>query len=122
MTMHAAPRESPHSQEGDVAPDISSEQLLDLLGDEYTRTVLQAVAERPRTGTEVLEATSVSRATAYRRLNDLVEAGLVDSEVVPDPDGHHHEQFSAVFERARLTAADGEIHVDIERTRKKVDW
>ncbi|MFT4947774.1 MAG: putative transcriptional regulator, partial [Natronomonas sp.] len=72
--------------------------LLELLGDEYTRRVLAAVTEQPRCGNEVIDAADVSKATAYRRLGELEEAGLVDSEMVFDPDGHHHERFHAVVE------------------------
>ena len=106
MTMHAVYNRSRGRDEKAATTDVSSERLLELLGDEYTRKVLYAVAERPRTGTEVLEAASVSKATAYRRLNDLEEAGLVESELVVDPEGHHHERFYAVFRRAHLSFAD----------------
>lgn len=82
--------------------------LLELLGDEYTRRVLAAVTEQPRSGNEVVEAANVSKATAYRRLGELEEAGLVDSEMVFDPDGHHHEQFHAVVESIDIEfGADG---------------
>jgi predicted transcriptional regulator len=70
--------------------------LLDLFGDEYTRRVYEAVAEQPRTGREVADAVDVSRPTAYRRLNDLRDAGLVRTETLLCTDGHHKEEFEAV--------------------------
>ena len=73
----------------------SAEELLDLLGDEYTRRVFEAVAEEPRCGRAVAEAADVSRPTAYRRLNDLRDAGLVDTEMLLCEDGHHRERFEA---------------------------
>lgn len=82
--------------------------LLELLGDEYTRRVLAAVTEQPRSGSDVVEAADVSKATAYRRLGELEEAGLVDSEMVFDPDGHHHERFHAIVESIDIEfGADG---------------
>ncbi len=84
---------------------ITSEELLELLGDEYTRRVLEAVAEEPRTGREIIQEANVSKATAYRRLAELSDAGLVTSRIHIDPDGHHCKQFSAVFEQATLELA-----------------
>jgi predicted transcriptional regulator len=86
------------SQSGEQQP-VPATEILELLGDEYTRRVLQAVVERPRTGREIIEAADVSKATAYRRLDELQEAGLVEAETKIDPDGHHRKQFCAVIER-----------------------
>jgi predicted transcriptional regulator len=105
--MNTTPAEEPPETLQDSEPAVSSEQLLELLGDEYTRQVLEAVAEQPRTGSEVVEAASVSKATVYRRLDDLQSAGLVESNLLVDPDGHHREQFHAVFEHAHLACDDG---------------
>jgi predicted transcriptional regulator len=92
--------------------------LLELLGDEYTRRVLSAVTDQPRSGTGVVDATGVSKATAYRRLDDLEAAGLVDSEMVFDPDGYHHEQYYAVVESIDIRFKDGGVTVDIETSQE----
>jgi len=89
--------------------DVSTAELLELLGDEYTRRVLQAVVEQPRSGTAVMDAADVSKATAYRRLDALEEAGLVVSETIFDPDGHHHERYRAVVEGIELSVESGEL-------------
>lgn len=112
--MDTTAREDPPETLQEDEQAVSPEQLLELLGDEYTRQVLEAVAEQPRTGTEVVEAASVSKATAYRRLDDLQAAGLVESNLLVDPDGHHREQFHAVFEHAQLACEDGLVDGDLE--------
>ncbi|TYL37892.1 transcriptional regulator [Natronococcus pandeyae] len=94
-------------------PDVSPSELFDLLGDEHTRNVLHAVSERPRSGREVAEAASVSRPTAYRRLNRLEEIGFVTSQTILDPNGNHHKQFTAVLEGATLEL-DDELRVTID--------
>ena len=78
-------------------PTVEAEEFLSLLGDEYTRTVLEAIAETPLSGGEIVERTGFSKATVYRRLDRLEEAGLVTSETVFDPDGHHRERFELGF-------------------------
>jgi DNA-binding transcriptional ArsR family regulator len=114
MTTHPPTREESSETLQRSESPVSPEQLLELLGDEYTREVLAAVAEQPRTGSEVIEAASVSKATAYRRLDDLQSAGLVESSLLIDPDGHHREQFRAVFERAHLACDGGLVDGDLE--------
>ena len=78
--------------------------LLELLGDEYTRSVLRVVADQPRSGTEVADRTSMSKPTAFRRLNRLSEVGLVTVQRRIDTEqGHHHKVYEANHE-----------HLDVE--------
>jgi len=93
--------------------DTTSTDLLDLLGDEYTRRVYEAVVEKPRGGRAVAEAADVSRPTAYRRLNDLQDAGLVQSEIAICTDGHHRERFEAVTDSLSVPLAEGRIEVSV---------
>jgi DNA-binding transcriptional ArsR family regulator len=108
-----ADRSRPVDRARDGEDDPSASDLFDLLGDDYTRRVLDAVAERPRGGRAVAEAADVSRTTAYRRLNDLRDAGLVATDMTVDEDGHHRERFEAVIDGVDVTVADDEIVVTI---------
>jgi DNA-binding transcriptional ArsR family regulator len=75
---------------------VEADELLELLGDEYTYCVFEAIVEKPRTGRELVEATDASKPTVYRRLQDLEDAGLVDSTMNIASDGNHCKQFHAV--------------------------
>lgn len=97
-----ANRERTESGSGPGERTQSPGTLLELLGDETTRRVLRAVADRPRGGREVAERADVSRPTAYRRLNELQEAGLIATEFALDPDGNHHKQFHATLEELNV--------------------
>lgn len=92
---------------------VPADDLLDLLGDEYARRVLVAVTGGPTTVREVVEATDVSRPTAYRRLDRLERAGLVEAETVPDPDGHHCTRYWTVVEEASLRLTDEGIRATV---------
>ncbi|SDJ24762.1 Helix-turn-helix domain-containing protein [Halovenus aranensis] len=93
----------------------AAESLLELLGDEYTQRVLAALGEDPMTGSELIDRADVSKATAYRRLDDLQEADIVESTLHVDPDGHHCEQYSlAVSDMAVSLGSDGfEVEFDV---------
>lgn len=93
---------------------VETGELLELLGDEYTRRVLAAVTERPRSGREVMDVADVSKATAYRRLGSLEDAGLVESEMAFDPDGHHHEKFHAVVESVDISLGEDGLSASLE--------
>jgi DNA-binding transcriptional ArsR family regulator len=119
QTATSRPPQSPSNDYGEDSEDdedpsaLSDEELLALLGDEYTRRVLLAVVEERRSGREVMEAADVSKATAYRRLSRLQEAGLVESELVVDLDGHHHEEFFAVVERADISLSREGVDISV---------
>lgn len=90
---------------------VSTPVLLELLGDEYTRSVLQAVADQPRSGSEVAERTSMSKPTAFRRLNRLAEVGLVRvHQRIDTEQGHHHKVYEA-----RLDTLEVELDSLLER-------
>jgi len=109
----AARPQSSHERVEEQTSRPPTAELLDLLGDEYTRRVFEAVSERPRGGRAVAEAAGVSRATAYRRLNDLRDAGLVTSEHDISSDGHHREQFAAAAQHLSVSLDDGGIEAAV---------
>lgn len=113
---HGHPHSNRPARDGSPAEDISAEELLELLGDEYTREVLEAVVEYSRSGREVAETTSVSKPTAFRRLNALEAAGLVTTEMVIEDDGHHHKAYRSVLQSLSFELGpDGiDVEVDVE--------
>ncbi len=107
-----SPAEEPSTQD-----PTNSDELLSLLGDEYARSILQTIAETPSPGRDIVEETGFSKATVYRRLDRLEAAGLVASETMFDPDGHHRERF-----RSTVEGATCELRPDgIEMTLHPVD-
>ena len=89
------------------------EELLSLLGDEYARSILQTIAQTPCSGREIVDETGFSKATVYRRLDRLEAAGLVASETMFDPDGHHRERFRATVEGATCEFGPGGIEMTL---------
>lgn len=96
-------------------PDPSTDELLDLFGDQYTRRVFEAIADDPRSGRDVAEAVDMSRATAYRRLNALQDAGLVTTEMVLCENGSHWERYESTVTELSVTVDDGRIEAAVDR-------
>jgi hypothetical protein len=113
MSVNTTPRSQ---RQPDWTEDIdpSASELFELFGDEYTRRVYETTTEQPRSGRTVAEVADVSRATAYRRLNDLRDAGLVRTEMMVCDNGHHKERFEPVPTSTSLSLDDGiGVMVDI---------
>ena len=99
--------------DGAQSNDLTTAELLNLLGDEYTRRVYEAIAEQPRSGREAAEAANVSRPTVYRRLNKLRDAGLVRTEMIISEKGHHRERFEAVSTTLSVSMGEDGMNVKV---------
>ncbi|SDE88623.1 Helix-turn-helix domain-containing protein [Halorientalis regularis] len=114
-------RSERETDDADTAGTVGTnpDELLELLGDEYTRAVLEAILDRPRSGGAVADEAGVSRATAFRRLNELAELGLVETEYhIDHDDGHHHKRYRAVIDTFSVTFGEEgfELAVDTDGT------
>lgn len=113
-----SPHESYRRGDGreEASESASTETLLEILGDSYARHILRLLSERPRTGRELSTETAMSRASVYRRLDTLGEHGLVDSEMEPDPDGHHRKRFYSTVDGFDFHVEGGEIASQVRET------
>jgi predicted transcriptional regulator len=109
----AAPDSTPdcdaESEPAVETADVESATLLDLLDDEYARELLRLIADEARPARELIESSSASKPTVYRRLNRLEEAGLVATRTALDPDGHHHQVYRATIDEVRIALDDGGV-------------
>lgn len=97
-------------------PQVDSvEAVLDLLGDEYARTILRATDGTPMSAAELHEAYGLSRPTISRRVNRLTEHRLLTEETRIDADGgHHFSVYEAAIDQLNVGLADGEFEVRLE--------
>lgn len=92
------------------ACDTPPEQL-ELISDDYALGILEALSEGPKRGRDLIEACDASRATIYRRLDRLADAGFVRGETTLDPDGHHCKMFELVRSDLTVTIENGALTV-----------
>lgn len=92
-----------------------------LLADADTRALLEAVAEKPASPTELAELVDVSRKTVYRRLDQLHEAGLVSEHTRPRTDGHHETVYTAALESVHVELTDDGLTYRVETDEDPAD-
>ncbi|TQQ82713.1 ArsR family transcriptional regulator [Halonotius terrestris] len=90
---------------------VNTAEALDLLSDEYARQLLYALGVKPRSASALAERVDASRATVYRRLDDLEAADLIESRVAIDGDGHHRKRFHVAIEALHLRFGDDDIEI-----------
>ena len=101
-------RHDPRVRAGDDEPAIDSAEALALLSDEHASRILELIDEEPASARALSDRIDVSRATVYRRLDRLEEAGLVESAITYDTEGHHRQQYEPrVTELAVSVGSDG---------------
>ncbi|ELZ20551.1 transcriptional regulator [Halosimplex carlsbadense 2-9-1] len=95
----------------DASGALSTDELLELLDAAYTRSILEAIRTEPKPARAIADTCGASRPTVYRRLNRLQEAGLVDTDLACDTDGHHRTVFEAAFESLTIGFTDAGLSV-----------
>ena len=90
---------------------VDVECFLEVITDKYARRILAALVDRPTAAATLAEELDASRPTVYRRLNSLESAGLIESTVALDPDGHHRKRFHVVVDSANLTFDSSGIEI-----------
>ena len=89
-----------------VSPDV--ETVFDLLKSESARRIVRAL-EGPVTAAAVAEACEVPRSTAYRKLQAMVEAGLLRKQ-----EGGDAAHYAVDFEVIAVRNLNGELELDLE--------
>jgi predicted transcriptional regulator len=90
--------------------DADPDELLSLLGDEYTQAILSTLGDDALCAREIAERADVSCPTVYRRLNRLIAAGVIETEIGIHRSGHHRKQFRISVDELEVRL-DDKLHV-----------
>lgn len=114
MSQHIQPvQDTPSENSTAVDRELTPETVLELLNTSYTQTILEAVSSEPKSARALTTDCGASRATIYRRLNRLQDAGLVETSMMYDSDGHHRTVFSATFEKVSVDVNHSGVSVSV---------
>lgn len=103
---------SPHRPGHDQAAPSPTE-LFSLLDDEYALDILTSIQSEAKSARTLAEECDASRPTIYRRLNRLEDAGLIETEMTYDADGHHRTVFKTTLETVTVEMGDDGVSADI---------
>lgn len=112
--MSLSRRTPQYSDDGETRTQRTApEEVLSLLNAEYTQQLLSEIRTEAKSARALAETCGASRATMYRRLNGLREAGVVDTRLAYDADGHHRTVFESTLESVTFDVTpDGfSVHV-----------
>lgn len=89
-------------------------EVLDLLGDEYARAIVEAISDTPMSAKQLTEELDASQPTISRRLRALEELDLVTEETHLDPHGHHYSVFRSSIDEIDVRLEGGKLVVDVQ--------
>lgn len=83
------------------------------LADPDVRAILTATSEKPQTVSELVDRCEIPTATAYRKTDDLVEAGLLQERLLVRPSGRNAREYVCPISDVRVAIdGSGTLHVE----------
>lgn len=89
------------------------EEVLELLDDEYARSILIEASTEAMSVDRLTERCDASPPTIYRRIERLEEREFIESYQELDPEGHHYKTYRTRLERVGIEIAEGEIDLEV---------
>ena len=89
--------------------------IIRALADDYSRKILLSAVEKARSVEDFSHSLTIPISTAYRRVNEMKEVGLltVEKTIITD-DGKKSELYRSAFRGINLQLEKDEIIVDVE--------
>ncbi len=101
-------------------PDV--ETIGSLLADATVRTILARTSQEPMSANTLCDHCESSKATVYRRLDELSNHGLLSERTLPDTDGGHHRTvYQPTLDRVTITVRDGDIELQVREREDMAD-
>lgn len=83
--------------------------------------MLRATNNQPMSANMLTEACDASRATVYRRIDDLLEHDLLIEHLEIDDTGNHYKVYEANLDQLSITLADDGFDVRVRRREDAAD-
>ncbi|RQG88895.1 ArsR family transcriptional regulator [Natrarchaeobius halalkaliphilus] len=113
---------NPNATRGCPSDDSPIDPLavLGALDDDACRAILEATSDESLTATELSDRCDIPASTAYRKVEKLADAGLVEERVRINTSGKHATEYRKSFDDVVVSVADGES-IEIEMTSATVE-
>lgn len=97
-----------------VNDEPAKQRILSALSDEYSRKILTATIEDPMSALELSKRYEIPITTVYRRIEELVEAGLLAAvKSGRTTDGKWYDLYRSLLRRIDVSFEKGEVRVDV---------
>lgn len=95
--------------------------LFEALADNVSAEILAKTTEEARTVAELSAMIDASESTIYRRLDRLLDHGLVEEGLEIDPDGNHRRTYRTAISHLDVEFHGGAIDLRVERREDEID-
>lgn len=95
--------------------------IFEALADDTMAAILAHTTEHERSADELAEVVDASPSTVYRRIEMLVDEGLLIERLQLDRQGNHYHVYRAAIKRVEAKLEDGTIETHVERREDGVD-
>ncbi|SER74154.1 ArsR/SmtB family transcription factor [Natrinema salaciae] len=100
---------------------IDPQAVLAALDDDACRAILEATTEEPLTATELSERCNIPMSTAYRKVEMLTKAELVEERVRINTSGKHATEYRKSFDDVLVSVAGGGIEIEMTKPDGEID-
>lgn len=105
---HTEPNRSP-----ETGTDCTLPGVLEALNDPDTREILRATTDGPRSTSEIAEECDLPLSTTYRKIDTLVECGLLEKSLDFDDGCNHINRYAHSVDAVHISLDDGELELSI---------
>lgn len=97
-----------------MTEEAAKHRILGALADEYSRKILTATIEDPMSALELSKKYEIPITTVYRRIEELVEAGLLAAvKSGRTTDGKWYDLYRSLLKRIDVSFEKGDVRIDI---------
>jgi len=97
-----------------VSDEPSKQRILAAMADEYSRKILTATIQDPISALELSKKYEIPITTVYRRIDELVEAGLLAAvKSGRTTDGKWYDLYRSLLRRIDVSFENGDVRIEI---------
>ncbi|GAB7021053.1 hypothetical protein JCM18750_39150 [Halostagnicola bangensis] len=90
-----------------------AETVLGVLNDTACRAILEATTEDTLTATELSEQCAIPMSTAYRKVEELAGAGLLEERVRINTSAKHATEYRRCFDEVLVSVDGGDLEIEM---------
>ncbi|MGI0017692.1 MAG: transcriptional regulator [Nitrosotalea sp.] len=96
--------------------------ILEAIGDDDKKNILNAVLDKPRIISEILEICKIPQTSGYRKVNSLIQNGLlIINGCESTEDGRTINKYRPVFDNIQIQVKKNKVLVQVQLTKEYLD-